>query len=165
MRHYEIVFLVHPDQSDQVPAMIERYSDLVLKDGGAIHRVEDWGRRQLAYAINKIRKAHYVMMNVETNQSVIDELDNLFRFNDVILRNLVIRRDRAITEESSMAKARSEERETAPKETPATNDEASDKTEAAATGDSEAPATEEPETEEAGTEEADTEESGAEKSE
>ena len=165
MRHYEIVFLVHPDQSDQVPAMIERYSDLVLKNGGAIHRVEDWGRRQLAYAINKIRKAHYVMMNVETNQSVIDELDNLFRFNDVILRNLVIRRDRAITEESSMAKARSEERETAPREPSATTAEAGEKPEAAATDDSQAAAAEAPDTEEPDTGEAGSTESDAEKSE
>jgi len=111
MRHYEIVFLVHPDQSDQVPAMIERYSEVVTKDGGAIHRVEDWGRRQLAYAINKVRKAHYVLMNVESEQSAIDEISNLFRFNDIVLRNLIIKRDRAITEDSLMAKAPVEERE------------------------------------------------------
>ena len=110
MRHYEIVFLVHPDQSDQVPTMIERYSAVVTKSGGAIHRVEDWGRRQLAYPINKVRKAHYVLMNVETKQAVIDEISSQFRFNDVVLRNLIIKRDRAITEDSLMAKAPVEER-------------------------------------------------------
>jgi len=111
MRHYEIVFLVHPDQSDQVPSMIERYSEVVSNDGGAIHRVEDWGRRQMAYAINKVRKAHYVLMNVEANQAAIDEIATLFRFNDIVLRNLIIKRDQAITEESPLAKAPVEERE------------------------------------------------------
>lgn len=111
MRHYEIVFLVHPDQSDQVPSMIERYSAVVTKDGGAIHRVEDWGRRQLAYPINKVRKAHYVLMNVEAEQAVIDEISSQFRFNDVVLRNLIIKRDGAITEDSLMAKAPVEERQ------------------------------------------------------
>ncbi|MDF1818538.1 MAG: 30S ribosomal protein S6 [Immundisolibacteraceae bacterium] len=111
MRHYEIVFLVHPDQSDQVPSMIERYSEVVSNDGGAIHRVEDWGRRQMAYAINKVRKAHYVLMNVEANQAAIDEITTLFRFNDIVLRNLIIKRDQAITEESPLAKAPVEERE------------------------------------------------------
>ena len=111
MRHYEIVFLVHPDQSDQVPSMIERYSEVVSNDGGAIHRVEDWGRRQMAYPINKVRKAHYVLMNVEANQATIDEIGTLFRFNDIVLRNLIIKRDQAITEESPLAKAPVEERE------------------------------------------------------
>ncbi|RLA17077.1 MAG: 30S ribosomal protein S6 [Gammaproteobacteria bacterium] len=109
MRHYEIVFLVHPDQSDQVPSMIERYSEVVTKEGGAIHRVEDWGRRQLAYAIEKVRKAHYVLMNVEASQNAMDEISDLFRFNDIVLRNLVIKRDTAITEDSLMAKAPVEE--------------------------------------------------------
>ena len=113
MRHYEIVFLIHPDQSDQVPAMIERYSNVVTESGGVIHRLEDWGRRQLAYSINKVRKAHYVLLNVEADQSAIDDLSTQFRFNDLVLRNLIIKRDSAITEESNMAKAASEERESA----------------------------------------------------
>ena len=113
MRHYEIVFLIHPDQSDQVPAMIERYSNVVTESGGVIHRVEDWGRRQLAYAINKVRKAHYVMLNVEADQSAIDDLATQFRFNDLVLRNLIIKRDSAITDESPMAKVAAEERESA----------------------------------------------------
>ena len=93
LRHYEVVFLVHPDQSEQVPAMIERYKALIETDGGKIHRLEDWGRRQLAYPIVKLAKAHYVLMNIEVTQSVLDELESGFRFNDAILRHLVIRRD------------------------------------------------------------------------
>ena len=93
LRHYEVVFLVHPDQSEQVPAMIERYKTLIETDGGKIHRLEDWGRRQLAYPIVKLAKAHYVLMNIEVTQSVLDELESGFRFNDAILRHLVIRRD------------------------------------------------------------------------
>lgn len=104
MRHYEIVFLVHPDQSEQVPAMIDRYRALIEGDGGKIHRLEDWGRRQLAYLIQNVHKAHYVLMNIECNQSVLDELESGFRFNDAILRHMTIRRDDAITEESPMAK-------------------------------------------------------------
>ncbi|MFT2110233.1 30S ribosomal protein S6 [Marinomonas sp. 2405UD68-3] len=100
MRHYEIVFLVHPDQSEQVPAMIERYTNLITEDGGQVHRLEDWGRRQLAYPINKIHKAHYVLMNVETSESVLSELNETFRYNDAIIRNLVIRRKAAVTEVS-----------------------------------------------------------------
>ena len=103
MRHYEIVFLVHPDQSEQVPAMIDRYKKLIEGASGTIHRLEDWGRRQLAYQIQKIHKAHYVMMNIECDQSTLDELENGFRFNDAVLRNLVIRRKAAITEPSPMA--------------------------------------------------------------
>ncbi len=104
MRHYEIVFLVHPDQSEQVPAMIERYRGLIEEGGGKVHRLEDWGRRQLAYPINKIHKAHYVLMNIECGQDVHDELVSIFRFNDAIIRNLIIRRDEAVTEPSPLAK-------------------------------------------------------------
>lgn len=113
MRHYEIVFLVHPDQSEQVPAMVERYKGSITDAGGVIHRFEDWGRRQLAYPINKIHKAHYILMNIECSQEVLDELANSFKFNDAVLRNLVIRRDSAITEESQLA--RGEEKEQAPR--------------------------------------------------
>jgi small subunit ribosomal protein S6 len=110
MRHYEVVFLVHPSQSEQVPAMIERYQGGLEKQGGVVHRCEDWGRRPLAYPINKIHKAHYVLMNVECNQDAIDELSNAFRFNDAVLRNLIIQRDSAVTEPSPLAKG-GEERE------------------------------------------------------
>lgn len=102
MRHYEIVFLVHPDQSDQVPAMIDRYRSTIEGSSGQIHRLEDWGRRQLAYPINKIHKAHYVLMNIEVDQETLDELKSSFRFNDAVIRNLIIRCDKAITEESAM---------------------------------------------------------------
>jgi small subunit ribosomal protein S6 len=108
MRHYEIVFLVHPDQSEQVPAMIERYKSTIETDGGKIHRLEDWGRRHLAYPIDKIHKAHYVLMNVEMTQVAYDELDAAFRYNDAVLRNLIIRRDEAIAEESFIMKAERE---------------------------------------------------------
>jgi small subunit ribosomal protein S6 len=111
MRHYEIVFLVHPDQSEQVPAMIERYSETIKGDGGQIHRLEDWGRRQLAYPINKIHKAHYVLLNVEASQKAMDELTTSFRYNDAVLRNLIIRRDEAITGESLIMKGEKEQRE------------------------------------------------------
>ncbi|HMU66714.1 MAG TPA: 30S ribosomal protein S6 [Cellvibrionaceae bacterium] len=111
MRHYEIVFLVHPDQSEQVPAMVERYKSSITTTGGAIHRFEDWGRRQLAYSINKIHKAHYILMNVECGEAVLDELTTTFRYNDAILRHLVIRTDEAITEESPIMKAEKESRE------------------------------------------------------
>jgi len=111
MRHYEIVFLVHPDQSEQVPAMVERYRGIIEADGGAIHREEDWGRRQLAFPINKIHKAHYVLFNVECGKTALDELLGTFRFNDAVLRHLVIHRDEAVTEASPMAKSgESEER-------------------------------------------------------
>lgn len=102
MRHYEIVTLVHPDQSEQVPAMIERYTKLVNEDGGTVHRVEDWGRRQLAYPINKIHKAHYVLMNIECSQEALGELQHNFRFNDAVIRDLVVRKDEAVTEPSPM---------------------------------------------------------------
>jgi len=105
MRHYEIVFLVHPNQSEQVPAMVERYKALIEGDNGQIHRLEDWGRRQLAYPINNVHKAHYVLMNIECSQEVLDELSNLFRYNDAVLRNMVIRCKEAITEASPIKAA------------------------------------------------------------
>ncbi len=104
MRHYEIVFIVHPDQSEQVPAMIERYRTLVTSKGGQIHRLEDWGRRQLAYAIQKIHKAHYVLMNIECNQETLDELEHAFRFNDAVLRHLTVKTKAAVTVPSAMMK-------------------------------------------------------------
>lgn len=104
MRHYEIVFLVHPDQSEQVPAMIERYRGIIEAAEGKVHRLEDWGRRQLAYPINKIHKAHYVLMNVECGQEPIEELESAFRFNDAVIRNLVMRMNKAHTEPSPLAK-------------------------------------------------------------
>jgi small subunit ribosomal protein S6 len=112
MRHYEVVFLVHPDQSEQVPAMIERYR-AIIQNGGKIHRLEDWGRRQMAYPINKIHKAHYVLMNIECSAEALTELKNAFRFNDAVLRNLVIARANAVTEPSPMMVQKAqEERET-----------------------------------------------------
>ena len=111
MRHYEVVFMVHPDQSEQVPGMIERYSAVIAKDGGTVHRLEDWGRRQLAYHINKIHKAHYVMMNVEATNGAMEELTTTFRYNDAVIRNLVIRRDEAVLEESLLMKAEREDKE------------------------------------------------------
>ncbi len=111
MRHYEIVFMVHPDQSEQVPGMIERYTNVITKDGGQVHRLEDWGRRQLAYHINKIHKAHYVLMNVEATNEAMEELTTTFRYNDAVIRNLVIRRDEAVTEESLIMKSEKEDRE------------------------------------------------------
>jgi len=105
MRHYEIVFLVHPDQSSQVPAMIERYRTLIEGASGAIHRLEDWGRRQLAYPINKVQKAHYVLMNIEVDQPTLDELESGFRFNDAVLRSLTLVRDEAVTEASALSRS------------------------------------------------------------
>jgi small subunit ribosomal protein S6 len=105
MRHYEIVFLVHPDQSEQVPAMIERYKGMIAAGGGKVHRLEDWGRRQLAYPINKVHKAHYVLLNIESDQKTLDELVGAFRFSDAVLRHLVTNVEVAITEPSPMAKA------------------------------------------------------------
>ncbi len=105
MRHYEIVFLVHPSQSEQVPAMIDRYRANLEERGGIIHRLEDWGRRQLAYPINKVHKAHYVLMNVECDREALEELENAFRFNDAVLRNMVIKRDAAETEPSPLMKS------------------------------------------------------------
>ncbi len=108
MRHYEIVFLVHPDQSEQVPAMVERYKGLIENAGGKVHRLEDWGRRQLAYPIQNLVKAHYVLLNIEAEQSVLDELVDGFRFNDAILRHLVMKRDDAVTEMSLIMKNKDE---------------------------------------------------------
>jgi small subunit ribosomal protein S6 len=113
VRHYEIVFLVHPDQSSQVPAMIERYKATIEGASGAIHRLEDWGRRHLAYPINKIHKAHYVLMNVECDQATLDELETGFRFNDAILRSMTLSRKVAITTPSAIATAAAEESRTA----------------------------------------------------
>lgn len=104
MRHYEIVFLVHPDQSEQVPSMIERYEGIIAKHEGTIHRKEDWGRRPLAYPINDLHKAHYVLLNIESNQTVLDELKTAFKFNDAILRHMIIKQKMAITHESVMMK-------------------------------------------------------------
>jgi small subunit ribosomal protein S6 len=109
MRHYEIVFLVHPDQSEQVPAMIERYKGMIAQGGGKVHRLEDWGRRQLAYPIAKVHKAHYVLMNIETDQKTLGELTGAFRFSDAVLRHLVVRMDEAVTEPSPMAREAEEE--------------------------------------------------------
>ena len=109
MRHYEIVFLVYPDQSDQVPQMIERYGQMVTNGGGQVHRTEDWGRRQLAYSIDKLHKAHYVLMNIECGSEVLEELQHAFRFNDAVLRNLIVRRERAVTEASPLARSAEEE--------------------------------------------------------
>jgi small subunit ribosomal protein S6 len=106
MRHYEIVFLVHPDQSDQVSGMVDRYRATIEESQGKVHRLEDWGRRQLAYPINKVHKAHYVLMNIECGQETIDNLANAFRFNDAVLRNLIVRRDHAITEASPLLKSK-----------------------------------------------------------
>ncbi|MBA6414385.1 30S ribosomal protein S6 [Colwellia sp. 6M3] len=111
MRHYEIVFMVHPDQSEQVPAMIQRYSDIVTNAEGKIHRLEDWGRRQLAYPINKLHKAHYVLINIEAPQAVIDELETSFRYNDVVIRNMIMRTKDAVTEASAMAVAKEDRRD------------------------------------------------------
>jgi small subunit ribosomal protein S6 len=104
MRHYEIVFIVHPDQSEQVPAMIERYRTMVTSKNGQIHRLEDWGRRQLAYPLQKIHKAHYVLMNIECDQGTLEELEHAFKFNDAVLRHLTIKRDAAETAPSPMMK-------------------------------------------------------------
>jgi len=108
MRHYEIVFLVHPDQSEQAPAMVERYRSMIEAKSGTIHRLEDWGRRQLAYPIQKVHKAHYILMNVECDQEALDELTNAFRFNDAVIRHLVMSKKEAVTEASPMARSRDE---------------------------------------------------------
>ena len=111
MRHYEIVFLVHPDQSEQVPAMVEKYHGMVTDSGGQIHRSEDWGRRQLAHPINKIHKAHYALLNVECPFDVIEEIKSAFKFNDAVLRHMILQRDEAVTEASPMAVAVAEEKQ------------------------------------------------------
>lgn len=104
MRHYEIVFMVHPDQSEQVSAMIDRYKKVIIEKNGKIHRLEDWGRKQLAYPINKVHKAHYVLMNIECDAATLDELSTSFRFNDAIIRNLILHLEQAVTEPSPMMK-------------------------------------------------------------
>ncbi len=109
MRHYEVIFMVHPDQSEQVPAMVERYTNLVTEAQGTVHRMEDWGRRHLAYPINKITKAHYVLMNLECPDTVINELEDVFRYNDAVIRNLIIRTTEAVTEPSPMKATESRE--------------------------------------------------------
>jgi len=110
MRHYEIVLLVHPDQSEQVPAMVDRYKGMISAGGGAVHRFEDWGRRQLTFPISKVHKAHYVLLNIECGQKTLDELRDAFRYNDAVIRDLIVRRDEAITEESILAKGAEEKR-------------------------------------------------------
>ena len=110
MRHYEIVIMVHPDQSEQVPAMIERYQGIVTGNNGTIHRLEDWGRRLLSYPINKIHKAHYVLMNIECDQEALNKLTEAFRFNDAVIRNLVIKRNKAVTESSPLHKSDNEDK-------------------------------------------------------
>ncbi len=109
MRHYEIVFLVHPDQSEQVPDMIARYRSMIESNHGAIHRLEDWGRRQLAYPINKIHKAHYVLMNIECDQATLGQLNSAFRFNDAVIRELVIRKDKAVCEPSLLSRSKEQQ--------------------------------------------------------
>ena len=123
MRHYEIVFLVHPDQSEQVPAMIERYRSMIEDNSGKIHRLEDWGRRVLAYPINKVHKAHYILMNIECDSDALDQLTSAFRFNDAVIRNLVIKMEEAVTEPSPLVKSNEEsEQDSNDKErTPASN--------------------------------------------
>ncbi len=111
MRHYEIIFMVHPDQSEQVPAMLERYRSNIETKGGAIHRLEDWGRRQLAYPINKLHKAHYILMNVECNLETLTELTNAFRYNDAVIRHVVLNLDSAVTEPSALLKEKDDRRE------------------------------------------------------
>jgi len=109
MRHYEIVFLVHPDQSGQVPSMIQRYQGIIKNGAGKMHRLEDWGRRPLAYPINKVHKAHYVLMNIECSEEVLAEIETAFRFNDMVIRNLILRMDHAVTGQSPMVKKASEQ--------------------------------------------------------
>ena len=157
MRHYEVVFLVHPDQSEQVPGMIERYTQLMADNGGSVHRMEDWGRRQLAYPINKIHKAHYVMMNIECGGETLEELSTLFRYNDAVLRNLVIKRKEAVAEESLILKQERESKERkARSEQKRKEEEAAAAAAAAAEAEAAAaPAEEAPESEEAAAPEAD----------
>ncbi|WP_286234673.1 30S ribosomal protein S6 [Thalassotalea sediminis] len=132
MRHYEIVFMVHPDQSEQVPGMIQRYTDMINAAEGKITRLEDWGRRQLAYPINKLHKAHYVLINLEAPQAVIDELETSFRYNDVVIRNMIMRTKGAVTEASPMAVAKDDRREVKKEVTEAPAAKVEEKTEEAA---------------------------------
>lgn len=153
MRHYEIVFLVHPDQSEQVTGMIERYTASIEAGEGKIHRLEDWGRRQLAYPINKIHKAHYILMNVECGQETLDELNSTFRYNDAVLRSMVIRRDEAVTAESPIMKQ--ENAEKADKEARERRNAAKAKADEAKAAEAAAAAAEAPAAEEAAPEAAD----------
>ena len=136
MRHYEVVFLVHPDQSDQVNAMIDRYRGMIESFGGAIHRLEDWGRRQLAYPINKIHKAHYILMNIECNGEALTELESAFKFNDAVIRNMIIKRKAAITDASLLMKEKDEEKK-AEKPAPVVEDDVDDSEDDAAAADAE----------------------------
>jgi len=161
MRHYEIVFLVHPDQSEQVPAMVEKYQGMVTEAGGQVHRTEDWGRRQLAHPINKIHKAHYALLNIECPLAVITEIKSAFKFNDAVLRHMVLARDEAVTEASPMAVAVAEEKAKEKeaqqrREAKAAAEAAqrADEEKAAAAAKSEEPAAEEPAAEEPAAEEA-----------
>jgi small subunit ribosomal protein S6 len=129
MRHYEIVFLVHPDQSSQVPSMIERYQSIIKQHEGKTHRLEDWGRRPLAYPINKIHKAHYVLMNIECDKPALEEIENAFRYNDAVMRNLVMRRDEAITKKSPLMPAEEERKSKAPTSESTKEDSAANSTE------------------------------------
>ncbi len=138
MRHYEIVMMVHPDQSEQVPAMVQRYTDMVNETKGHIHRQEDWGRRQLAYPINKIHKAHYILLNIECDQATLDNILNGFRFNDAIIRHLVVKRDEVITKTSPLMKEKEKENERSHRERERNtrrSDTASTKQQAAVTSD------------------------------
>ena len=126
MRHYEVVFLVHPDQSEQVPAMIERYRSTIESAGGKIHRLEDWGRRQLAYPIQKLAKAHYVLMNIECGTNELNELESAFRFNDAVLRNMIISRKEAITDPSLLVKRSDDRDDRSRDETPRRGGDAAD---------------------------------------
>ncbi len=144
MRHYEIVFLVHPDQSEQVPAMIERYRSGIEGKDGKIHRLEDWGRRQLAYPINKIHKAHYVLMNIECGADALEELESAFRFNDAVIRNMIIKLDEAVTEPSPLAKSKDDKEDRGDKREAAPQDDTTDIADAPVAEDAaEAPAAEE----------------------
>jgi len=147
MRHYEIVFLVHPDQSEQVAAMIERYSEMVTSSGGTVHRLEDWGRRQLTHSIAKLHKAHYVLMNVECPQSALEEIQGAFKFSDAVLRHLVIKRDEAVTEPSPLAKSEEPKAEAPKSEEPKAEAPKSEEPK------SEAPKSEAPKAEESASEE------------
>ena len=153
MRHYEIVFLVHPDQSEQVSCMVERYTASITAANGTVHRMEDWGRRQLAYPINKIHKAHYILMNVECGQETLDELNSTFRYNDAVLRSMVIRRDEAVTAESPIMKQ--ENAEKADKEARERRNAAKAKADEAKAAEAAAAAAEAPAAEEAAPEAAD----------
>jgi small subunit ribosomal protein S6 len=138
MRHYEIVVMVHPDQSEQVPAMIERYKAMVESDGGKVHRMEDWGRRQLAYPVAKLHKAHYVLLNVECSDAVLKELESAFRFNDAVIRKLVIRKEAGETEQSPLFKVPEEDKK--PEYKSRSSDSESSESDAGETADADAPA-------------------------